>query len=261
MNKRRLIWLFTVVMILALVGCSRKENESTAGPAKETISAVPPTSIDPTTVGEVVGKISFEGAKPKPQHINMDQDPACEQKHRGPVIAEDGAVNNDGTLSDVFVYVKAGAEKYAFAPPADPIVLNQDGCTYKPHVLGLMAGQILKIVSSDDTTHNIHPMPQNNREWNMSQTPGAAPIEQKFMHPEIMIPVKCNQHPWMRAWIGVTSNPFFAVSGSDGTFALKGLPPGDYTIEAWTANFGTQQQKVTVGAKESKTVDFQFKAS
>ena len=95
----------------------------------------------------------------------------------------------------------------------------------------------------------------------MSQTPGAAPIQQKFMHAEVMIPVKCNQHPWMRAWIGVTSNPFFAVTGTDGTFSLKGLPPGDYTIAAWTATFGEQEQKVTVGAKEKRTVEFKFKAS
>ncbi len=260
MNKRKWIWPIGAVMILTLVGCAGKENKTTTGPAKETISAPPPTPIDPTTVGEVIGRISFEGVRPRPQRINMDQDPACLPKHRGPVIAEDGAVNDDGTLSNAFVYVRAGAEKYTFAPPAEPKILNQDGCMYKPHVLGLMTGQILKIVSSDDTTHNIHPMPQNNREWNMSQAPGAAPIEQKFMHPEIMIPVKCNQHPWMRAWIGVTSNPFFAVSGNDGTFAIKGLPPGDYTIEAWTANFGTQEQKVTVGAKQTKTVDFKFKA-
>jgi hypothetical protein len=261
MNKRKWIWLFATLMILGLAACGKKGDEATTAPAKDTLSVPRPTPIDPSTVGEVGGEISFGGVRPKSQRINMDQDPACEQKRRGPVIAEDGVVNDNGTLSNVFVYVKAGAEKYTFAPPAEPVVLDQDGCMYKPHVLGLMAGQVLKIVSSDDTTHNIHPMPQNNREWNMSQAPGAAPIEQEFVRPEIMIPVKCNQHPWMRAWIGVTSNPFFAVSGSDGTFTIKRLPPGDYTIEAWTANFGTQEHKVTVGAKETKTVDFRFKAS
>jgi hypothetical protein len=261
MSKRNGILLFTVLMILGLAGCGKKEEESTIGPAKETTSAPAPTPIDPTTVGEVTGKISFEGTRPKPQRINMDQDPTCERKNHGPVFAEDGAVNDDGTLSNAFVYVKAGAEKLTFAPPATTAVLDQNGCMYKPHVLGIMAGQILQIISSDDTTHNIHPVPQNNREWNMSQTPGAAPIQQKFMHPEIMIPIKCNQHAWMRAWLGVTSNPFFAVTGSDGTFALNGLPPGDYTIEAWTATFGTQEQKMTVGAKESKTVNFKFKSS
>jgi plastocyanin/predicted small lipoprotein YifL len=260
MNNRKLIWLFTALMILALVGCGKKEETTTEAPP-ETTTAPPPTPIDQSTVGSVTGKISFEGAKPKQQRIMMDQDPVCVQKHNGPVVAEDGEVNGNGTVPNVFVYVKAGAEKYTFAPPADAVTLDQDGCMYKPHVLGLLAGQTLKIVSSDATTHNIHPMPKDNREWNMSQAPGAAPIEQKFARPEIMVPVKCNQHPWMRAWIGVTSNPFFAVSGSDGTFTIKGLPPGDYTIEAWTATFGTQDQTVTVGAKETKTVDFKFKAS
>ena len=136
---------------------------------------------------------------------------------------------------------------------------------YKPHVLGVMVGQTLNILTKDPTTHNIHPMPKNNREWNVSQAPNAAPIQQKFARAEIMIPVKCNQHPWMRAYVGVTSHPFYAVTGSDGTFTIKGLPPGDYTIEAWSAGFGSgevlQEQKVTVGPKEEKKVEFAFKSS
>ncbi|MGO8790198.1 MAG: carboxypeptidase regulatory-like domain-containing protein, partial [Terriglobia bacterium] len=257
MNNQKLVWLFTAVMLLALVGCSKKE-ETTETPTENPATPAA-TPIDQATVGEVDGKISFDGAKPKQQRIMMDQDPVCVQKHAGAVFAEDGEVSGNGTLPNAFVYVKSGAEKYTFAPPPDPVVLDQDGCMYKPHVLGIMVGQTLKIVSSDATTHNIHPMPKDNREWNMSQAPGAAPIEQKFARPEVMVPVKCNQHPWMRAWIGVTSNPFYAVSGSDGTFTIKGLPPGNYTIEAWTATFGTQDQTVTVGAKETKTVDFKFK--
>jgi len=245
---------------MTLVGCGKKDEQTTTGAGKETISAPPPTPIDPATVGGVTGQVTFEGARPQPQRINMDQDPVCTEKHHGPVFAEDGAVNPNGTLPNVFVYVKAGAEKYTFAPPAESVTLDQVGCMYKPHVLGLMAGQVLEIASSDPTTHNIHPMPQNNREWNMAQTPGADVIKQRFMHPEIMIPVKCNQHPWMRAWIGVTSNPFFAVTGSDGAYTLKGLPPGNYTLGAWTATFGAEEQQVTLGAKETKTLDFKFKA-
>jgi plastocyanin len=263
MNSRKWMWVFAGVMVLALVACGKKEENAPEATAENPTAPTPaPTPIDQTTVGEVTGKISFDGAKPKEPRIMMDQDPVCVQKHSGQtVFAEDGEVNDNGTLPNVFIYVKSGAEKYTFAPPADPVVLDQNGCMYRPHVFGIMAGQTLKVVSSDPTTHNIHPMPKDNREWNMSQAPGAAPIEQKFARPEIMVPVKCNQHPWMRAWIGVTSNPFFAVSGSDGTFTIKGLPPGNYTIEAWTATFGTQDQTVTVGPKETKTVDFAFKAS
>jgi plastocyanin len=170
-------------------------------------------------------------------------------------------VNDNGTLPNAFVYVKSGAEKYTFAVPTASAELDQDGCMYKPHVIGVQVGQTLSILTKDPTTHNIHPMPKDNREWNISQAPNAAPLEQKFSREEIMIPVKCNQHPWMKAYIGVIKHPFFSVTGSDGKFTLTGLPPGDYTIGAWTATFGAQEQKVTVGAKEAKTVDFTFKSS
>jgi len=261
MINRNWILILTALFVVAMVGSCKEADQTASQSDKENVSTPAPTPIDQATVGEVNGKITFEGTRPKPQRINMDQDPTCEQKNHGPVFAEDGSVNDDGTLSNAFVYVKAGAARYVFAPPTTPAVLDQNGCMYKPHVLGIMAGQILQIVSSDDTTHNIHPMPKNNREWNMSQLPGAAPILQKFMQPEVMIPIKCNQHNWMKAWLGVVANPFFAVTGSDGAFTLKGLPPGDYTVEAWTATFGTQEQKVTIGPKESKAINFVFKPS
>lgn len=260
MNKPKILLLSICAALLLVVGCSsEKKTEETAEQPAATQQAATP--IDQATVGEITGKVSFDGAKPKLARIMMDQDPVCVKKHTGPVYAEDGEVNGDGTLPNVFIYVKSGAEKYTFATPSDPVTLDQDGCTYKPHVLGVMEGQQFKVVSSDPTTHNIHPMPKDNREWNESQPPGAAPIEKTFARPEFMIPVKCNQHPWMRAYIGVTSNPFYAVTGSDGAFTIKGLPPGDYTIEAWTSNFGTQEQKVTIAPKESKKLDFTFKAS
>jgi plastocyanin len=246
--------------LLLLVGCSSEKqpepSEQTAAPVAQQA-----TPIDQATVATVTGKINFDGSAPKLARIMMDQDPVCVKKHSGPVYSEDGEVNSNKTLPNVFIYVKSGAEKYTFATPSDAATLDQDGCMYTPHVLGVMVGQQFKVVSSDATTHNIHPMPENNREWNESQPPGAAPIEKTFARPEIMIPVKCNQHPWMRAYVGVVSNPFYAVTGSDGTFTIKGLPPGDYTIEAWTSTYGTQEQKVTVGPKESKTLDFTFKPS
>ncbi len=260
MNKQKFIWLMTALAVMLMVGCKGEEKkettEETATPAE-----APATPIDQATVATVTGKVKFEGQKPKLARLMMDQDQVCVQKHSSPVFVEDGEVNPNGTLPNVFVYVKAGAEKYNFATPKETVELDQDGCLYKPHVLGIQAGQTLSILTKDPTTHNIHPMPKNNREWNMSQPPNAAPIEQRFTRSEIMIPVKCNQHPWMRAYIGVTKNPFFAVTRSDGTFTIKGLPPGEYTIEAWTATYGAQEQKVTVGPKESKTVDFTFKAS
>ena len=149
MNNPKSIWFLAAVMILALVGCNKKAATTNKSPSAA-ITAPPPTPIDPATVGEVTGKISFVGARPKRQRIDMDQDPACLEKHGGkPVFAEDGEVNDDGTLANVFVYVKAGAEKFVFVPPPDPVVLTQDGCMYLPHVLGIMAGQTLRIVTTN----------------------------------------------------------------------------------------------------------------
>ncbi|MGO9273942.1 MAG: carboxypeptidase regulatory-like domain-containing protein [Terriglobia bacterium] len=259
MNSRKVFCLFTVVAALSLLAaCSKKTETTTEETTAPTEQAETP--VDPSTVGEIAGTVKFDGEKPKPKAIMMDQDSVCVKKHNGPVYYEDGEVNANGTLANAFVYVKDGADKYSFPTPTDQVTLDQNGCMYQPHVLGIMVGQGLHVVSSDATTHNIHPMPTDNREWNQSQAPGAAPIDEKFTRREIMIPVKCNQHPWMKAYLGVMKNPLYAVTNADGTFTIKGVPPGDYTIGAWTATFGQQETKVTVPAKGSATADFTFKA-
>jgi hypothetical protein len=169
-------------------------------------------------------------------------------------------VNDNGTLRNVFVYVKTGLEGKNFGVPEDSVVLDQDGCIYKPHVLGIQARQNLSVKTSDNTTHNIHPLPKVNREWNVSQPPGADPIVQSFSRPEATIPVKCNQHPWMRAYIHVLSHPYFKVSDDGGSYKIENLPPGDYELEAVHEEYGAQTQKVTVAANGSATADFAFKA-
>lgn len=260
MHQRKAMTVVFVLSIIVLASCGKKEPETAQTPQRETPQATG-AAIDPATVATVSGKISFAGEKPKLSRLMMDQDPVCSAKHSGPAFAEDGEVNGDGTLPNVFVYVKEGADKYSFPTPSESVEIDQEGCVYKPHVLGLQVNQTLRILSKDATTHNIHPMPKENREWNMSQSPGGAPIEQKFARPEVMIPVKCNQHPWMRAYIGVMKNPFYAVTGNDGTFTIKGIPPGSYTLEAWTATFGTQELKVTLARNETKSVEMTFKGS
>lgn len=212
------------------------------------------------TVGEVRGSVYFQGVKPHLPQISMAQDPVCASEQSGPVYPEDGQVNGNGTLPNVFLYVKAGLGNQTYPPPSTPVTITQRRCEYRPHVFGIMVGQPLKIVSLDPTTHNIHVMAKDNRSWNVSQQPGAPPLTERFTHPEIMIPVKCNQHPWMKAYIGVTSDPFFAVTGDDGTFAIQNLPSGRYTIEAWTATFGTQEKEVTVEAGKPVTTDFTFES-
>ncbi len=184
----------------------------------------------------------------------MSQDAAC----KGTNMAETIVANN-GKLANVFVYVKEGLGDRTFDVPKDSVTIDQKGCQYHPHVLAVMAGQNIEIRNDDDTTHNIHPTPKDNREWNESQPPKAAAIEKNFAREEIMLPVKCNQHPWMKMYVNVVKTPFFAVTGADGKYEIKGLPPGDYTLAFVQEKLGEQDQKVTLAAKDSKTVDQGFK--
>ncbi|MGH9492846.1 MAG: carboxypeptidase regulatory-like domain-containing protein, partial [Terriglobales bacterium] len=221
-------------------------------------TAVPAaTPIDPATVATVTGTIKLDGAAPKAKKIDMSQDPACS----GGMGMTETVVSEGGNLANVFVYVKEGLGDRTFAVPAESVSIDQHGCHYMPHVLGVMAGQTVKILNSDPTTHNIHPSPKNNKEWNESQAPKGAALEKTFAREEVMLPVKCNQHPWMKMYIGVVKNPFFAVSAKDGKFSITGLPPGKYTIAAVHETLGEQTMSVEVGAKESKTADFSFKAA
>jgi plastocyanin len=239
--------------LFLLAGCGKKEatEEQPATPAAAAPAATP---IDPATAATVSGSVKFDGAAPKPAKIDMSQDPNCQ----GSNTAENVIVG-DGHLANVFVYVKEGLGTRTFDVPKDAVTLSQSGCKYHPHVIGVMTGQTIKIVNGDPTTHNIHPTPKDNREWNESQAPQAAPLEKTFAREEIMLPVKCNQHPWMRMFVNVVKSPFYAVTGPDGKFEIKGLPPGDYTIDFVHEKFGEQTQKVTLAAKDSKTVDATFK--
>ena len=254
MFRFRLLGLSALSLGLALTGCGGGQQTTETPAAAPTPAAT--AAVDPATAGEITGKIAFEGTKPTAARIRMDAVPACGKE---PTFVEEVVVNDNGTLRNVYVYVKEGLGDKSFPVPAEPVVLDQHGCTYHPHVLALMVGQKFQVKNSDPTNHNVHPLPKDNREWNRSQPPGAANLEETFPRPEVAIPVKCNVHPWMKAYIGVQKHPFHAVSGPDGTFSIKGLPPGDYTIEAWHEKYPAQTIKVTVGAKETKTADFSFK--
>jgi plastocyanin len=254
MKTKTSVAIAALLGVLLLVGCGKKETaeEQPAAPSPAATPAATP--IDPATAATVSGTVKFEGAAPKPAKIDMSQDPNCQ----GANVAENVVVS-DGHLQNVFIYVKEGLGNRAFDVPKDAVTLNQTGCKYHPHVLGVMAGQTIKIVNGDPTTHNIHPTPKDNREWNESQAPKAAPLEKSFAREEVMLPVKCNQHPWMRMFVNVVKNPFYAVTGPDGKFEIKGLPPGDYTLAFVHEKLGEQDQKVTLAAKDAKTVDATFK--
>jgi len=248
---------------LILGGCGGDKPAETAKPDETAPAASTGSLASPDEAGgaTITGKVAFAGETPKMATLDMSANPACERAHKGSgQKSEEVVVNGNGTLKYAFVWVKSGLPAGTrWAVPAAAVRLDQNGCMYKPHVIGLMTGQNFEIDNSDPTNHNIHPMPTVNADWNESQSPGQAPMTKSFARQEVMIPVKCNVHPWMRSYIGVVGHPFFAVTGDDGTFTIKGLPPGTYVIQAWHEKYGPVEQTVTVGAKESKAVDFSYK--
>lgn len=258
MLRTRFLLCAAVLSIFA--GCSQAPKEQAA----KTDKAPPATApvyfkVDAATAGSVTGKISFTGKKPAKKKIDVSEDPQCAKMHKSGLYDETVVVNPNGTLANVFVYIKQGLEGKTFETPKDAVTIDQSGCWFKPRVLGFQTGQTLDVTNSDPVTHNIHPLAQVNRAWNQSQDPGSEPLKRRFKEREVMIRVKCNIHSWMRAWIGVVEHPYFAVTGADGSFELKNVPPGDYTIEVWHEQYGTQEQKVTVKPSGKEDLAFTFK--
>jgi plastocyanin len=237
---------------LMLTACGGQQD---APPAQQTTPVSEP--VDAATAGSVAGKVTFSGTAPARAPITMAADPKCVPEG-GSAAAETVMVGDGGALQNVFVYVKDGLGQRVFPAPATPVVLDQKGCTYRPHVFGVRVGQPIEILNSDATLHNIHAMPAVNQEFNNGQPPQGAPHQHIFSAKEVMVPFKCDVHRWMRAYAGVLDHPFYAVTGADGTFSLAGLPPGTYTIEAWHETLGTKLETVTVGAKEAKALAFSF---
>lgn len=258
MKKEKLVSLLFLLTLVLVIACSKKEAEAPKT-AEPMTAAAPTAAIDPATAATITGKVVFQGTAPKRRRIRMDAEAACVSLHKEPVYAEEVVANDNGTLRHVFIYVKEGLGDRTFSTPKEPAILDQKGCMYMPHVGGALVNQEIHILNSDPTTHNIHPVPKNNREWNTSMPPGGEKLVRTFPREEVLVPFKCNVHPWMKSYIGVLRHPFFAVTGPQGTFEIKGLPPGEYVIEAWHEKYGTAQQKVTVAAKESKAIEFTFK--
>jgi len=243
----------TLAGLILLSSC----GDPKPGDAKTEAPAL--AALDPAAVATITGKVTFTGEKPAQRTLSMDAVPACANQHKGPIVVEDTIVNTNGTLKNVFVYVKSGLPARQWPVPKTAVALDQKGCVYSPRVLGVMTGQDLEITNNDPSMHNVHPLPKNNTEWNSSQAPKGEKMIKQFEKEDIMIPFKCNVHPWMKAYVGVVSHPFYAVTGDDGGFSLKGLPPGNYTLEAWHEKLGTQEIKVSVAAKDSKSADFSYK--
>jgi plastocyanin len=236
---------------VAACGGGSQQGESNTPP--------PPTvsPVDPATAGSISGRVAFEGPVPVPQAIRMDSDPNC--AGQGSNAADETlVVGRTGALQNVFVYVKDVLGNLRFPVPSAPAVLDQKGCRYVPHVLGTQVGQPVEVRNSDPTLHNVHAIPETNQEFNTGQPIQGMKHTHTFTTTEVMVPFKCDVHGWMRAYIGVLDHPFYAVTDAAGGFALQGLPPGTYTIEAWHESLGRQTQAVTIGTSEAKDVAFTF---
>ncbi len=243
-----------VVLGLALLaGCGKQ------APVPEKKAAPVYFKVDPATAARVRGEIRFAGTAPAAKRIVMEAEEECAALHKEPVWERKVVVGKRGGLANVFVYIKSGLEGKAFAPASEAVMLEQRGCQFIPRVVALRAGQTLAVKNSDPVSHNVHPMPKNNRDWNQQQAPGSADLQRRFARPEVMIPVKCNIHSWMRTYIAVLEHPFFAVTGEDGKFAFEGVPPGEYTVAAWHETLGELTQTVRLRDGEAGAVRLEFR--
>ena len=207
----------------------------------------------------ITGTITFDGKVPNLNPLAMTADPACAKKHTAPVPSEALVLGSGNTMANIMVYVSKGIPAgKTFPAPKTPVVFDQSGCQYKPHVIGVMAGQPYKIVNSDGVLHNVHALPKINTPFNKPMPAAVKETTVTFDKPEANFPVKCDVHPWMTAYVGVFSHPFFSVTAADGKFTISGLDPGTYEITAWHERLGTQTASVTVGANETKSQNFKF---
>ena len=253
---------FGFALAASLVACGGSQETSNKSAEPSAPAGTPAgQKVDTATAGDVKGTVTLDGTAPKNQPIKMNADPVCLKANKDPQFQETFVLGSDGkTLGNVYVYVKDGLGNYVYDMPTETAKIDQKNCRYHPHVFGVRAGQKIEIVNSDPTLHNIHAMPKANTEFNAGQPMEGMKNEHVFDKKEVMVPFKCDVHGWMNAYVGVLDHPYYAVTDKDGKFELKSLPPGTYTVEAWHEKLGAMDQKVTLGQKETKDVNFTFKA-
>ncbi len=258
MYKKAITTSLAVFAAVAVAACGGGDAPTAGGGT----SAPAAGAIDPASIadpGTISGSINFAGDAPEGQVLQMSADPYCLNAHAGAeVVSQRVVVNDNATLRYVFVYVKEGLDQ-TFTTSADTVELSQEGCMYAPHMIGLQTNQTLSVVNNDDALHNINAQPSGagNDPFNFAQPIRGMNNQVTFASAEI-IPVKCDVHPWMQAYIGVTNHPYFAVSSEDGSFSINNLPAGDYVVAAWHETMGEQTQNVTVGANETADISFDF---
>ena len=247
---------FVVIFLSAicLIAC----NNSPETPP--VAASAPP--VDPSTVATVTGQVVLDGTPPAAEVIRLDSDPKCLTLTHGEERRTEYVVVGTGNgLRNAFVYVKEGLPARLYPIPSNPVVLDQQQCRYVPRVLGMQVGQQLVIRNSDPLLHNVRAEGQINQPFDVGTPIQGMEIKRTFSTREIMVPLKCNVHAWMSAYVGVLEHPFFAVTDDSGRFSIAQLPPGSYTIEVWHERLGTQTQQVTVAARDAKDMTFTYKVS
>ncbi len=251
---KRLYCLLALVPVVALAvpwaaGCGRQAPAPSHRPATR--------RVDPATSANLRGRVLFSGSIPKSAPIAMSSDAFCVHVNPGQPLDDSVLVGPEGGLQNAFVYVADDLSAYAFDPPAQAVRLEQKGCRFTPHVVGLRIGQTLELANRDETLHNVHAITKVNDDFNVGATPGGV-FKRAFTSPETMIAFKCDVHSWMTAYAGVLGHPYFAVTDATGHFELRGLPPGEYAVTAWHEKFGTRSHRVRVAPNESKEIAFTF---
>ncbi len=228
-----------------------------AGDADEAVNEAEAPPTEPLGGSTISGAIRYDGALPDLRPLNMDADPACAAKHAGPVFPEILEVDEQAGLANVLVYVTSGLPEGPY-PLAEPPVIDQQGCRYTPHVAGIMVGQELEVLNSDELLHNVHSLSEVNRPFNRAMPAAIKRATFSFTDEEPAFRIKCDVHPWMSTYLGVFNHPYFAVTGTDGSFEIPGLPAGTYEIEAWHERLGTLKSPVTLLDGLTAMVDLTF---
>lgn len=263
---KKLSYFLSLLLVVALVSCGGKKNEDEGeGEEKgESGATAAQATVDMANGATISGTVKLDGAAPANKAIAMDADPVCKAAHAKQAMEDHWVVGDGGVLANAFVYIKDGLGGKTYAPVGGDVTLNQQGCQYEPHVFGVMVGQKVIVKNSDQTLHNIHAHGEKNEQFNEGQPAGSPNKEKTMDKVEVMVPIKCDVHGWMNCYAGVLNHPFFAVTKADGKFEIKGVPPGDYTVTVWHETLDGKgmsvDQKVTVAAKDTKTVDFAVKA-
>ncbi len=257
MNKfylRAIAGLFLVI----LSGCGgSKETAAPLAPEAPTAASTQKTP-DLSSAGSVSGRVLFEGEAPAPKGTSVKGNPECAVLHAGGSVLSEELLVKDGGLGNAFVYVKEGLEGYVFEAPKEPVTILNKGCVYAPHVAGAQVGQEVIFLNKDATLHNIHAYPKANKAFNLGLPLVGMKQTKKFTASEVMVPLKCDVHPWMLGYIGVLPHPYFTVTDTSGNFELKNLPAGEYSIEVWHEKLGVQSQKIKIEPQQNQNLEFKF---